>query len=151
MRELFNRVFKKEEGFSLIELIIVIAILAIIAAIAIPNLLSNIQRANEGTDIANAKLIGDAVATVIAQNPELDGYEFDDIRLGSTYAAASEEKAILDLVEASFVSGLPEIKSTRFKGTTAATETSFYITLEASGVILVENDNNVEIYPTPAP
>ena len=42
MRELLNKVWKKEEGFSLIELIIVIAILAIIAAIAVPNLLSNI-------------------------------------------------------------------------------------------------------------
>ncbi|MGH8569063.1 MAG: prepilin-type N-terminal cleavage/methylation domain-containing protein, partial [Gammaproteobacteria bacterium] len=37
----------REKGFSLIELLIVVAIILIIAAIAIPNLLQSRQRANE--------------------------------------------------------------------------------------------------------
>lgn len=74
MRELMRRIWKKEEGFSLIELIIVIAILAIIAAIAVPNLIGNIQKkANQGTDEANAKLIADAIMTAVAQNPTWEG------------------------------------------------------------------------------
>ncbi|MDU7886073.1 MAG: prepilin-type N-terminal cleavage/methylation domain-containing protein, partial [Clostridium perfringens] len=46
---------KKKKGFTLIELIIVIAIIAILAAIAIPNFLSIQRKSRVKADIASAK------------------------------------------------------------------------------------------------
>ena len=54
---------KKQKGFSLIELLIVVAIILIIAAIAIPNLLRSRMAANEASAVGSIRTMNTAAIT----------------------------------------------------------------------------------------
>lgn len=70
----------REKGFSLIELLIVVAIILIIAAIAIPNLLQSRQRANESSAAGSLRTVNTSEVTY--QTTYLVGFAHDLVKLG---------------------------------------------------------------------
>src|SRR5207247_5065777 len=62
------RNMKKQDGFSLLELLIVVAIILIIATIAIPSLLRSRQAANEAHAVANLRTLNTAEVQYISSH-----------------------------------------------------------------------------------
>ena len=71
----------KSEGFSLVELLIVVAIILIIAAIAIPNLLRSRMAANQAAAVATLRNINNSQATYISTYSQ-SGYADTFVKLG---------------------------------------------------------------------
>ena len=94
----------KEKGFSLIELLIVVAIILIIAAIAIPNLLRSKMAANEASAVASLRTLN---TSIVAYSTT---YATDPSTLASMGPAATASSTSADLVD-SLLGKDPAVKS----------------------------------------
>src|ERR1700676_196460 len=87
----------KQKGFSLIELLIVVAIILIIAAIAIPNLLRSKMAANEASAVASLRTYNTSIvmySTTYSTDPTTNFSQ-----LGPPAGGAAASAAAADLLD----------------------------------------------------
>lgn len=109
---------KDERGFTLIELIVVIAILGILAAIAVPRVTTSLSNAKANADIANAQIIGQAAERYY-------------IETGNT------TNIIQDLVDAGYLNKVPQDQYKK----------PFTLEMTSDGKAIVKDSNGKQLYP----
>ncbi|VYU68638.1 prepilin-type N-terminal cleavage/methylation domain-containing protein [Clostridium tertium] len=130
---------KKKRGFTLIELIIVIAIIAILAVIAIPKFVDVRDKAARQTDIANAKTIANAAATLYANGDISNDADGDKVSSSSTGIG----KTISDYLQTD--------PKTEAVYTNATKGSNFYIVIDGGDIeVHAGSATGEELYPEPA-
>ena len=149
----------KKKGFTLIELIIVIAIIAILAAIAIPKFGDIRKNAALKSDIANAKVIANAASALIADGRITIPSEKKEINITSQNTATYEGSSDGDNQSAPSTQETWETKAKTdiigYLQNTPTPETSgyddFIIYIDTSGNINVTMDgtdvDELNLYP----
>lgn len=97
MLKLFNRKKKDNKGFTLVELVIVVAILAILVGILAPQYTKYVEKSRKAADVSNLENLVTAFKTAAADGEDkapADVYVIevtkDDSKIGTLDAAATE-------------------------------------------------------------
>ena len=120
---------KKQTGFTLIELMIVVAIVAILAAIALPAYQSYTQRARFSEVIAATGPAKTAIEVCIQSGDGADGDAETCIARGNAAVSVGVQTAFVDSVSASGNNSDPVVTG---KGSGAATTATYILTGAAS-------------------
>lgn len=140
----------KNKGFSLVELIIVIAIMAILAAALAPALIRYITKARLSADIDTAGKLADAMVVALTNEGSRDTasmHPLPDIHAVDNMDGTDYKNAVLDILDVSVLRG----KTRKDKDGTALTQ-QFYYTLDATknwvAVYYGIADEDHQLYPT---
>ena len=133
---------KNNKGFSLVELIIVIAIMAILVAILAPQFLKYVERSRNTADVANGREITNAVIAYIADT-EVEGNIITgndtvvEVTGTETKVSGTSATAVLAaLKEAGITTGTSSpLKDVKCKSKTAWTSYKITVGVDAQGVI----------------
>ena len=118
-----------KKGFTLAELLIVVAIIAVLVAIAIPTFSAQLEKARQATDLANLRSsYSEAVANHLA-NASVDA-------VGSDYKMQNTSNK-LDQID---LSNLPSELGAKLTSTTVLTHgNEYHIKITSAGVVSIES------------
>jgi type IV pilus assembly protein PilA len=137
----------KQKGFSLIELLIVVAIILIIAAIAIPNLIRSKIAANQASAVASLRTLNTSAVLFNTY------YQLYPTGLSSLATSGAATSTAADMIDAVLASGQKSGYSFSWSGggtTGSYSITAVPITLNSSGTIYYYTDQSLVIRSNPA-
>jgi len=131
---------KKNKGFSLVELIIVIAIMAILVGVIAPQLIRYIEKANISADVTTLDSIRSAL-TYAASDPEF-ATSTETLPTATNYGALGTGTIFGKIATKTVDTSGVKFKSKSYK-TSNASNVNFNIS--DSGQVCVSIDNNMKI------
>jgi len=121
----------KKNGFTLIELIIVIAIIGVLSVIALPKFSGILKDAKVKADISSAKVITDATYAQIAKGAIIP------VTAGTTVLIGDSANAVSGIIT-DYIQNVPHPKST--------STANFTVVINAVGDVIVKDGIN-QVYP----
>lgn len=133
---------KNNKGFSLVELIIVIAIMAILAGALAPALIKYIAKSRRSTDVSNAQTIATAVTNALSVEAAYDAAE-----AGGDYTLSTTKPVAVNGTGAAFTSEVvSQLGSAAYKPKYDKDQ-SFMFTLSSDKSTFTVTVNGSELYP----
>lgn len=89
--------FTNKKGFTLMEMLIVVAIIAVLVAIAIPTMSNQLEKAREATDAANLRAAyAECAAAMISDTTDAKGYykEVNPVQTTAGFAHLGDDVTI---------------------------------------------------------
>jgi type IV pilus assembly protein PilA len=144
----------KQKGFSLIELLIVVAVILIISAMAVPNFLRSRMHANEASAVASLRTINTAAITYSITYPDL-GFPAQLTTMGGANPCLTASSTQACLIDGTLSQGNKSGYNFVWTGDGAVPSFSFIITgtpqvVGGSGQLMYCTDQTGMIHYDPA-
>lgn len=139
-----NKKRKNNKGFSLVELIIVIAIMAILAGVLTPQFVKYLNKSKVSADIQNAQQMASALAAQFADDATSSSAKFEYPIKEKNVSVEAQNDAELKAIQ-EVIGGVPKVKLENNK--------NFYVSVTEDGVITVtvgtdaDKDELGQVYP----
>ncbi|MCT4598102.1 MAG: hypothetical protein N4A50_09535 [Vallitalea sp.] len=141
MRKIISNFLKNKSRSTIIEIIVVIVVLLILIVTAVPNQIKKIDNSKKETDVANATLIGNAVAKIINQEDAYNNYSVNKLNISHSIPdkKSLDEELIEELIQEfnKFDMEIPTLKYRKggFK--------HFSVTVDKNNIIVYAHNKNV--------